>query len=70
MILHFHLYRGEDERKSMADCLAKIIHENGDRINTGFVGTPYILHALSETDIQTSHIRSCFRRRCLHGFIP
>lgn len=48
MILHFHLYRGEDERKSMADCLAKIIHENGDRINTGFVGTPYILHALSE----------------------
>ena len=48
MILHFHLYRGEDERKSMVDCLAKIIHENGDRINTGFVGTPYILHALSE----------------------
>ena len=48
MILHFHLYRGEDERKSMADCLAKIIHENGDRINTGFVGTPHILHALSE----------------------
>ncbi len=48
MILHFHLYRGEDERKSMADCLAKIIHENGDRMNTGFVGTPYILHALSE----------------------
>ena len=48
MILHFHLYRGEDERKSMADCLAMIIHENGDRLNTGFVGTPYILHALSE----------------------
>ena len=48
MILYFRLYRGEEERKSMADCLAKIIHENGDRMNTGFVGTPYILHALSE----------------------
>ena len=48
MILYFRLYRGEEERKSMADCLAKIIHENGDRMNTGFVGTPYLLHALSE----------------------
>ncbi len=48
LILYFHLYRGEEERKSMADCLAKLIHENGDRMNTGFVGTPYLLHALSE----------------------
>ncbi len=48
MILYFRLYRGEAERKSMADQLAKIIHENGDRMNTGFVGTPYLLHALSE----------------------
>lgn len=28
--------------------LAQKIHENGDRISTGFVGTPHILHALSE----------------------
>lgn len=28
--------------------LAKMVQENGSRLTTGFVGTPYLLHALSE----------------------
>ena len=28
--------------------LARLIHENGDCLTTGFVGTPYLLYALSE----------------------
>lgn len=29
--------------------LAELIKENGNRLKTGFVGTPYLLHALTET---------------------
>lgn len=31
-----------------ADRLAEMIHENGDRLTTGFLGTPYLLHMLTE----------------------
>ena len=47
LILYFHLYE-EQERQDLADQLAKLIRENGNRMTTGFVGTPYILHVLSE----------------------
>ena len=30
-----------------ANSLAKLVHENDDSLTTGFVGTPYLLHALS-----------------------
>ena len=36
------------DKKAAAQSLAKLIHENGDRLTTGFVGTPYLLHALSQ----------------------
>ncbi len=35
-----------DKAKTAAD-LAAMIEANGNRLNTGFVGTPYLLHALS-----------------------
>lgn len=38
----------EDERKYLAETLVKMIRENGNRMTTGFLGTPYILHVLSE----------------------
>lgn len=31
-----------------ADRLAEMIHQNGDRLTTGFLGTPYLLHVLTE----------------------
>ena len=31
-----------------ADRLAEMIHANGDRLTTGFLGTPYLLHVLNE----------------------
>ena len=31
-----------------ADRLADMIRENGDRLTTGFLGTPYLLHVLTE----------------------
>lgn len=38
----------ETERKNIAENLVRLIRENGNRLTTGFVGTPYLLHALSE----------------------
>lgn len=37
-----------DDRKEMARRLAELIRKNGGKIATGFVGTPYVLYALSE----------------------
>ncbi|MBO5261417.1 MAG: family 78 glycoside hydrolase catalytic domain [Clostridia bacterium] len=43
------LYFGvTDNKKAVAKQLAKMIKDNGTRLQTGFVGTPYLLHALSE----------------------
>ncbi len=47
LILRFGLCT-DRERPSLANKLAELIHENGDRMCTGFVGTPHLLHALSE----------------------
>ena len=45
MALHFEL---TDKPQAVADSLASLIHKQGDMIQTGFVGTPYILHVLSK----------------------
>lgn len=37
-----------EKNKEFASKLAELVHKNGDRISTGFVGTPYILGALSD----------------------
>ncbi len=47
LILHFGLCE-EKDRQRFADRLAQMIRENGTRMTTGFVGTPYLLHVLTE----------------------
>ena len=47
LILHFGLCT-EKERKPIADRLVQMIRENGGLMSTGFVGTPYLLHALAD----------------------
>ena len=36
------------DKQAVADRLAELIHQNGDCLTTGFVGTPYLLYALSQ----------------------
>ena len=36
------------DKKAVARQLAHMIKENGNKLKTGFVGTPYLLHALSQ----------------------
>lgn len=45
LMLHFDL---TDDKPKIAKQLAQMIKDNGDRLTTGFVGTPYLLFALSE----------------------
>jgi len=45
LALYFNLC--EDKTKT-AKALADLVAENGNKLTTGFVGTPYLLHALSE----------------------
>ena len=47
MILHFDLCL-ENERPAIIDKLVELIHAYGDRMSTGFLGTPIILHVLSD----------------------
>ena len=47
LILKFGLAE-EDEKAALTEKLVSLIKENGGKMTTGFVGTPYILHVLSE----------------------
>ena len=47
LVLKFGLCE-EKDRQRFADRLAEMIRENGMRMTTGFLGTPYLLHVLSE----------------------
>ncbi len=50
LILHFDLCL-EEERPALTEKLAQLIHDFDDRMTTGFLGTPYILHVLSENGL-------------------
>ena len=47
LILHFGLCE-EEERGALSAKLVELIRENGGLMSTGFVGTPYLLHVLSD----------------------
>ena len=47
LMLHFGLCE-EKDREGLAKQLAEMVIENGTHLTTGFVGTPYLLHALSD----------------------
>ena len=47
IILRFGLYE-EEERQGLVDRLVQLIEEFDGRMNTGFVGTPLMLHVLSD----------------------
>lgn len=48
LAIHFGI-ADDDKKAEIGNKLAELVKENGNKLNTGFVGTPYIMHALSET---------------------
>ncbi len=56
IILHFGLCE-ENERPRLVQRLCELIEENGGRMTTGFIGTAYLMHVLSDngrTDVAYS----------------
>ncbi len=54
VVLYFNLCNDKNE---VGKSLAKMVKDNGNKLTTGFIGTPYLLYALSEcgyTDIAYS----------------
>ena len=45
LALYFNI---AEDKKAVATQLAGMVRENGNKLKTGFVGTPYLLHALSQ----------------------
>lgn len=45
LALHFNLV---EDKQHIAQNLVKLIEENDNKLKTGFVGTPYLLHVLSD----------------------
>lgn len=59
------LYFGlAEDRQALADKLAEMVRDNGNRLKTGFVGTPYLLYALSEN----GHIDAAYDLLCQNKF--
>jgi len=55
LTLHFNLCE-EKDREKLTKALLELIHENGDVMTTGFLGTPYILRTLCEQgEYQTAY---------------
>ncbi len=53
--IHLDLF-DEEEKKKAGDHLSRLLKENNDHLSTGFVGTPWLCGALSET----GHIDQAF----------
>ncbi len=54
--IHFGMTEGE-ESEAMAQNLERLLRQNGDKLSTGFTGTPYLLFALSDT----GHVDEAYR---------
>jgi alpha-L-rhamnosidase len=52
LILHFNLCEPE-ERPALEEKLEELIHAWGNKMTTGFIGTPYILHVLTKSGRQS-----------------
>lgn len=55
---------GEELRGKMAFHLARLIRENGDRLDTGFVSVPYLLDVLVEHGYRDIAYKLLFQEKC------
>ncbi len=54
----------EDKKQAHADRLAEMIHANGDRLTTGFLGTPHLLHVLTDFGYTDLAYTLLFQTKC------
>lgn len=58
------VFRLAKDRRATAAKLAQLVHDNGNKLTTGFVGTPYLLEALSENGYPEIAYSLLLREEC------
>ncbi|WP_026874716.1 alpha-L-rhamnosidase [Jiangella gansuensis] len=64
LALRFDLIPDENRRSAAANRLAELVHKSGNRIATGFVGTPLVTDALSDAGRTDTAYDLLFEREC------
>lgn len=67
--IYFEMF-SRAERQKMGDRLAQMVEENGCKIATGFLGTPYLLFALSDTGHTDTAYRVLLNEECPGWLYP
>jgi alpha-L-rhamnosidase len=63
MLLYYDLVDAQ-YKKQYAERLARMIHDNGDRLDTGFLATPLILDTLCETGYEDLAYKLLYQEEC------
>lgn len=64
MMLYFDLCKDEAQRDMVIDKLNELIEANGNKLNTGFVGTAYLNTALSDNGLSDKAYNLLLQRDC------
>lgn len=64
LILQFKLYENEKTRKKLAERLVQMLAENDGCMQTGFLGTPYLLHVLTDNGYPEKAYDLFLEERC------
>ncbi|GAA1017496.1 alpha-L-rhamnosidase [Acrocarpospora pleiomorpha] len=64
LALRFGLLQGDRRREHAGERLAELVHANGHRIGTGFVGTPLICDALTDAGALEDAYRLLLQTEC------
>lgn len=71
LALHFHIYKSPKQQTRASDRLVdNVLSKSHFKIATGFAGTPYILHALSEAGHSNIAYRMLLERKCPSWLYP
>jgi alpha-L-rhamnosidase len=70
LALQYALLPSDAQRVHAAQRLARLVHQNGYRIGTGFVGTPLVCDALSEAGNVDMAYRMLMERSCPSWLFP
>jgi alpha-L-rhamnosidase len=70
LALQYQLLPTREQRERAAQCLATLVHRNGYRIGTGFVGTPLVCDALCDASKHDMAYRMLMERSCPSWLFP
>ncbi|TAK56203.1 MAG: alpha-L-rhamnosidase, partial [Dehalococcoidia bacterium] len=70
LALRYGLLPTEDQRRHAGERLARLVHQAGYRIGTGFVGTPLICDALCDAGLDDMAYRMLMERGCPSWLFP